>query len=79
MDGGLYLLFQLIFLYHQQLVETRDIKSLTNLDIFETAYEVEMSLQRHDVSKCLAWCHENKSKLKINLSRKKYKPFQFCD
>lgn len=47
-----------------QLVHTRNIHSLTNLEIFETAYEVEQSLWHHDVSKCLAWCHENKSKLK---------------
>lgn len=50
-------------------METRDLKSLTNLEIFETAYEVEQSLERKDVSKCLAWCHENKTKLKKLNSR----------
>ncbi|XP_018006816.1 E3 ubiquitin-protein transferase MAEA isoform X2 [Hyalella azteca] len=48
----------------KKLVELRNIKSLTNLGLFENAYEVEQSLERRDVSKCLAWCHENKTKLK---------------
>ncbi|KAF2359242.1 CTLH/CRA C-terminal to LisH motif domain [Trinorchestia longiramus] len=48
----------------RKLVETRNIKNLTNLEIFETAYEVEQSLEKRDVTKCLAWCHENKTKLK---------------
>jgi len=45
-------------------VETCKIEGLTNLSIFQTAYEVEQSLQRKEVGKCLIWCQDNKSKLK---------------
>ena len=32
--------------------------------MFLTAREVEESLCKGDISKCLAWCHDNKSKLR---------------
>jgi len=33
-------------------------------DVFLVSREVEASLAEHDTSKCLAWCHDNKSKLR---------------
>lgn len=57
----------LIFLL--QLASSRGIEGLTNLDVFLVAREVEQSLACHDTSKCLSWCHDNKSKLrKLNSS-----------
>lgn len=47
-----------------QLSQTTGIQDLTNLEVFLTAKEVEESLQAGDVSKCLAWCYDNKSKLR---------------
>lgn len=34
------------------------------IDIFLTSREVEKSLARKETAKCLAWCHDNKSKLR---------------
>lgn len=52
-----------------QLASTRAIEGLTNLDVFLVAREVEQSLACRDTTKCLAWCHDNKSKLrKLNSS-----------
>lgn len=33
-------------------------------DVFLVSREVEQSLADHDTSKCLAWCHDNRSKLR---------------
>lgn len=33
-------------------------------DVFLVSREVENSLAEHETSKCLAWCHDNKSKLR---------------
>lgn len=45
----------------------KDIRELTNLDIFKTTRDVEEDLRQHRTSKCIAWCNDNKSKLrKIN-------------
>ncbi|XP_044272107.1 E3 ubiquitin-protein transferase MAEA isoform X1 [Tribolium madens] len=46
------------------LAEKSDIKDLTNIEIFLTSREVEKSLANHETSKCLIWCHDNKSKLR---------------
>lgn len=46
------------------LAQTTDIEDLTNIEVFLVAKEVEESLAAGDVSKCLAWCHDNKSKLR---------------
>jgi macrophage erythroblast attacher len=46
------------------LAERSDIKDLTNIDIFLTSREVERSLSNHETTKCLLWCHDNKSKLR---------------
>ena len=40
------------------------LQELTNIDLFMISKDVEESLVRHDTAKCLAWCHDNKSKLK---------------
>ncbi|MCL4143221.1 UNVERIFIED_CONTAM: hypothetical protein GTU68_010606, partial [Idotea baltica] len=40
------------------------VEGLTNLHIFLVAEEVELALARKDPSRCLAWCHDNKSKLR---------------
>ncbi|UXI19935.1 OTU domain-containing protein 5 [Sarcoptes scabiei] len=47
-----------------QLAKCSDIESLTNIDIFLICKDIESSLARHETSRCLAWCHENKTKLR---------------
>ncbi|KAK7603012.1 hypothetical protein V9T40_003011 [Parthenolecanium corni] len=47
-----------------RLAHTSDLKDLTNIDVFLVSREVEQSLADHDTSKCLAWCHDNRSKLR---------------
>ncbi|XP_044755316.1 E3 ubiquitin-protein transferase MAEA isoform X2 [Coccinella septempunctata] len=47
-----------------KLAERSGVKDLTNIDIFLTSREVEKSLARKETAKCLAWCHDNKSKLR---------------
>ncbi|XP_030620781.1 E3 ubiquitin-protein transferase MAEA isoform X3 [Chanos chanos] len=39
-------------------------KDLVNIEMFLTAKEVEESLERQETSTCLAWCHDNKSRLR---------------
>jgi len=46
------------------LAQTTGIQDLTNINLFMVAKEVEDTLSRKDISKCLAWCHDNKSKLR---------------
>ncbi|KAI4461597.1 macrophage erythroblast attacher-related [Holotrichia oblita] len=46
------------------LAEKSYIKDLTNIDIFLTSREVEKSLANRETSKCLTWCHDNRSKLR---------------
>ena len=42
---------------------------MTNIDIFLVEKEIVESLQNNETAKCLAWCNDNKSKLKkINVS-----------
>lgn len=42
---------------------------MTNVDIFLNEKDIIESLKNKDTAKCLAWCNENKSKLKkINVS-----------
>lgn len=40
------------------------IEDLTNIDLFMVSRDVEKALAEKDTSKCLAWCYENKSKLR---------------
>lgn len=47
-----------------ELAQSSNIEDLTSLELFMVAKSIEESLQRHDTSKCLNWCHENKSKLR---------------
>ena len=46
-----------------------DIEDLTNINLFLVAKDVEESLSKKDVNKCLSWCHDNKSKLRKMRSR----------
>ena len=46
-----------------------DIEDLTNINLFLVAKDVEEALGKKDVAKCLAWCHDNKSKLRKMRSR----------
>ena len=47
-----------------QLAQASNLQDMTNIEVFLAAKEVEESLQAGNISKCLAWCHENKSKLR---------------
>lgn len=46
------------------LAECTSISDLSNVEIFIAAKEIEESLHRRETAQCLAWCHENRSKLK---------------
>lgn len=46
------------------LARSADIEDLTNINLFLVAKEVEEALQRKDITQCLAWCQDNKSKLR---------------
>lgn len=48
------------------------IENLTNIDIFLVFRDIEESLKRHETAPCLAWCHENKSKLRKLNSKLEY-------
>ncbi|KAJ8783503.1 hypothetical protein J1605_009208 [Eschrichtius robustus] len=39
-------------------------RDLVNIEMFLTAKEVEESLERRETATCLAWCHDNKSRLR---------------
>lgn len=47
-----------------KLAKSLDIEDLTNIDIFLVSREVEKSLMNRQTSKCLSWCHDNRSKLR---------------
>jgi len=47
-----------------QLAESSGVTYLSNTEVFLTAREVEESLAGQDLTKCLAWCQENKSRLR---------------
>ena len=47
-----------------ELARSSDIEYLTNIDIFLVCKEIEETLKRHETSRCLSWCHDNKSKLR---------------
>lgn len=48
----------------ERLAERSGIRDLTNLDIFQVTREVERDLVNRCTVKCIAWCNDNKSKLK---------------
>lgn len=48
----------------QKLAQASGITDLTNIDVFLVSRQVAESLQQRDTSKCLTWCHDNKSKLR---------------
>ncbi|XP_055573320.1 E3 ubiquitin-protein transferase MAEA isoform X2 [Falco biarmicus] len=52
-----------------KLARQSGIEDLVNIEMFLTAKEVEESLERQETMTCLAWCHDNKSRLrKMKLS-----------
>ncbi|XP_050430274.1 E3 ubiquitin-protein transferase MAEA [Adelges cooleyi] len=48
----------------KKLANFSDLNDLTNIDLFMVSREVELSLANHETAKCLAWCHDNRSKLR---------------
>lgn len=46
-----------------------DVLELTNIDVFLVAKQVNDSLLRHETGAAIAWCHDNKSKLRKNKSK----------
>jgi len=53
------------FYQSAQLLATKsNIHDMTNIEIFLVEKEIVESLRNKETSKCLAWCNENKSKLK---------------
>jgi len=59
-----YLLRQGYYETAMQLSENAGVGELTNTEVFLTAREVEESLGRGELGKVLAWCHENRSRLR---------------
>lgn len=47
-----------------RLTEKAELHNLTNMELFKTSRKVETSLMNGDTTKCLAWCYDNKSKLR---------------
>lgn len=47
-----------------KLSQKSELQHLTNMELFLISQKVEFSLAKRDTSKCLAWCHDNKSKLR---------------
>ncbi|XP_030048038.1 E3 ubiquitin-protein transferase MAEA [Microcaecilia unicolor] len=47
-----------------KLARQSGIEDLVNIEMFLTAKEVEESLERQETITCLAWCHDNKSRLR---------------
>ncbi|KAI2797862.1 hypothetical protein BLOT_015282 [Blomia tropicalis] len=47
-----------------QLARYSDIEPLTNIEIFLVCRDIEDSLTKHETSRCLLWCHDNRSKLR---------------
>lgn len=47
-----------------RLAQASELTDLTNIDVFLVSREVEKSLRQRETGKCLAWCHDNRSKLR---------------
>lgn len=56
-----------------KLTKQSGLDNLTNLELFMVSRRVEESLLAGDTSKCLAWCHDNKSKLRKMKSTLEFK------
>ncbi|KAK6929262.1 CTLH/CRA C-terminal to LisH motif domain [Dillenia turbinata] len=52
-----------------KLAETSNIRDLVDIDVFQEARRVIEALQSRDVAPALAWCAENKSRLKKSKSK----------
>ena len=60
-----------LIVFHGDVTKETDInfffavfQDLTNIDLFLVSKDIEESLAGKETGKCLAWCHENKSKLR---------------
>lgn len=47
-----------------KLADKSELQDLTNIEVFLVSRDVEKSLANHETDKCLAWCHDNRSKLR---------------
>nr|CAB3263592.1 macrophage erythroblast attacher [Phallusia mammillata] len=47
-----------------KLAKESNISDLVNTEVFITAWEVEMTLDKQECERCLAWCHDNRSRLR---------------
>lgn len=47
-----------------KLARHSNIEHLTNIDLFLVSREVEQSLRNRETTKCLSWCHDNRSRLR---------------
>ncbi|XP_020284510.1 macrophage erythroblast attacher [Pseudomyrmex gracilis] len=47
-----------------KLADSSELRDLTNIDVFMVSREVEKSLANHETSRCIGWCHDNRSKLR---------------
>ncbi|XP_013165330.1 PREDICTED: macrophage erythroblast attacher [Papilio xuthus] len=47
-----------------KLADAKDLRDLTNVDIYQAAAEVERELSARRTARCLQWCADNKSKLR---------------
>ncbi|CAG5014402.1 unnamed protein product [Parnassius apollo] len=47
-----------------KLADAKDLRELTNVDIYQAAAEVERELIARRTARCLQWCADNKSKLR---------------
>ncbi|XP_002968172.2 protein MAEA homolog [Selaginella moellendorffii] len=68
-----YLLRNCYYSTAQLLTESSNIQELCDADIFVDAHRVIESLRKKDCSEALAWCTENKSKLKKYKSKLEFK------
>ena len=59
-----WFLLSLVSFHVLQLVVVSPTQDLTNVDIFMQSKQIEEELLNHQTASCLAWCHENKSKLR---------------
>ncbi|KAK6933345.1 hypothetical protein RJ641_036239 [Dillenia turbinata] len=59
-----------------KLAETSNIQDLVDIDVFQEARRVIEALQNRDVSPALAWCAENKSRLKKSKVLYSFKVYQ---
>lgn len=55
------------------LAQTSNIEDYVDVSVFEVCQKVESGLRSHNTCACLAWCHENRSKLRRQKSTLEYR------